>query len=126
LHEVDDRVLGQFRQDLEGGGIIKKPRAIHRTTCRLWNKVAGSIPSWPQQRVTGPSYRNTYALPWNSFPDSLKADVDDYLEHMAGKDPLADFMPLKPASIDLHPRSSIGGVIRRRSARHGISLPLTS
>jgi integrase len=99
-NEVDDRVLGQFLQDLEGGGIINKPRAIHRTTCHLWNQVAASIPSWPQQRVAVPSYRNTYALPWNSFPASLKADVDDYLEHLAGKDPLADFTPLKPASIE--------------------------
>src|SRR5258708_4185545 len=67
---VDDQVLGQFLKDLESG-IVNKPRTIHRTPCRLWNQVAASIPSWPQQRVAVPSYRNTYALPWNSFPVSL-------------------------------------------------------
>lgn len=99
--EVNDAVLARYHTDLSEGGLIAKPQSLHRTVSRFWNAAADAIPDWPQQRVTLPDYRNTYALPWDRFPVSLKAEIDAWLDRLAGKDILADldFRPLRPASL---------------------------
>lgn len=100
--EVDDALMTRFLEDLGNAALIDKPRKIHRMSCALWNKAASAIPGWPQRVLTVPDYRKHYALPWPSFPGSLKADVDAYLDRLAGKDVLADtyFRPLRPVSIE--------------------------
>lgn len=99
--QVDDDVLGTFLAELHDDGLVKRPRTVHRTACMLWNKAAAGIPSWPKRRLTVPQYRRNYAMPWSTFPPSLKADVDGYLDRLAGKDIFAelDFRPLKPGSV---------------------------
>jgi len=49
-----------------------------------------------------PDYLKAYVVPWSTFPASLKAELDGYLDRMAGKDILADvdFRPLRPRSIE--------------------------
>ncbi len=99
--EVTDAVLAAFFEDIHEAGLINAPRAVHRRACQLWNRVAAATLDWPQQRLTVPDYTRTYALPWSTFPASLKLDIDAYLERLAGKDVLADlpFRPLRPASL---------------------------
>jgi integrase len=98
---VDDQVLVRFLDDLQNAGIVNKPRKVHRTTCRLWNEAAALVPLWPKTQVVVPNYRRIYARPWSTFPASLKADVDAWIDRLAGKDILAelDFNPLKPNSL---------------------------
>jgi integrase len=99
---VDDSVLDVFLSDLRDGALVRTPGAIHRTTCVLWNKAAASIACWPDRRLVVRDRRQTFALPWCTYPASLKIDVDRYLERLAGKDPLApgDFRPLRPISVE--------------------------
>ena len=99
--QVDDGVLEIFLGDLLGAGLIGKPREVHRTACRVWNQAAATIPGWPPQQLTVPDYRRMYALPWSTFPASLEADLQSYLDRLAGRDILAelDFRPLKSLSI---------------------------
>lgn len=102
---VDAPTFDRFLQAMETDGLIGEPRKIHRTACKLWNKTA-IIPAWPKLIVAVPDYTNTYALPWASFPASLKAEVDRYMERLGGTDILADmdFRPLKPISIAIRKR----------------------
>jgi integrase len=104
--QVNDEVLGVFLAELCDAGIVKRPRTIHRTACILWNKAATQISSWPKQSVTVPQYRRDYVKPWSTFPPSLKADVEAYLDRLAGKDIFAelDFRPLKPGSVQTRAR----------------------
>ena len=100
--DVDDALMARFLDDLGDAALVDKPRAIHRMSCRAWNKAASVIPGWPQRVLTVPDYRKNYALPWHAFPATLKADVDAYLDRLAGNDVLADtyFRPLRPVSIE--------------------------
>ena len=89
-----------FVADLLDAALVRNPHTIHRTVCLLWNKAATAIPSWPDQRVSIPDRRRTFALAWSAFPATLKIDIDRYLERLAGKDLLAgDFRPLRPISV---------------------------
>ena len=99
--EVSDKVIGKFLDDLENAGLINKPRAVHRNTCVLWNRAAAAIPVWPKVQLTVPDYQNHYVLPWTTFPASLKADFDSYLNHLSNKDILAedDTPSLKSSSL---------------------------
>jgi len=100
--DVDDHVLNVFLDDLRGGALVRKPESIHRTVCALWNKASTAIPSWPDRRLMVPDRRRTFALPWSTYPASLKSDVDRYLERLAGADLLApgDFRPLRRISVE--------------------------
>ena len=108
--QVDDQVLAGFHSHMEAGGLSGNPRSVHRTACIAWNKAAASIPGWPQQRVTVPSYLRSYTVPWESLPPTLTADIDAYLQRLEGRDIFEeiDFRPLRPASI-----------ITRRKQLHG-------
>lgn len=99
--QVDDRVFDAFGEDLTNGTLIRLPHKVHQKAAVVWNHAAETVPGWPPQRVTIPNYRRTYALAWETFPASLKADVDGYLGRLANTDLLEDldFRPLKPASI---------------------------
>ena len=99
--QVDDVVFDAFGEDLTNAALIKLPNKVHRKAAVVWNQAAETVPGWPQRRVKIPDYRRTYALPWETFPTSLKADVDAYLGRLANTDVLEDldFQPLKSASI---------------------------
>ncbi len=125
--QVDDDVLSAFLAHLEEATINKMPREAHRTACAVWNRAVNDIASWPQQKLTVPDYRRTYAIPWAAFAPSLKPDIDAYLAQLAGVDILDghDFRPLRPISVrcrarELHEFAS--AVAHRR----GTPLSLTS
>src|SRR4051794_13381787 len=100
--QVDDAVFAAFRDDLDIASFSETARKIQRKAVVIWTRLARTIPGWPQQSLAIPSYSRTYRLPWDRFPPTLKADVDAYLEHLAGRDILEEigFKPLRPASIN--------------------------
>jgi integrase len=99
--QVDDAVLDRFRLAITNEGMVRKPREAHRVACKAWNHLLGTVSNWPLRRLIEPSYKVSSTLPWDTFPRTLKVDVDSYLERLAGRDLLAelDFRPLRPSSI---------------------------
>ncbi|RKK04688.1 hypothetical protein EBE87_23045 [Pseudoroseomonas wenyumeiae] len=99
--QVDDAVLTTYLQDLEAQSLDQDPKRMQRDTAVKWNKAAERLPDWPQQRLAVADNRNTYALPWERFPASLRDDVQAWLDWLGGADPLAerDFRPLRPTSV---------------------------
>ncbi len=103
---VSDSVANSFLVALEDEAVIRKPRQVHRTMCIAWNRAAETLPTWPSVRMAVPHYKESYSLPWDIFPSSLRQDIAAYFERLSGKDILAelDFRPLRPASIQSYDR----------------------
>jgi integrase len=104
--QVDDAVLAQFLADLGVRSLVLNPSRVHRDTAVQWNRAAATLPCWPQQRLSVADNRPTYALPWDTFPASLKRDVDAWLDWLGSTDLSIDrdFRPLRPASIKTRTR----------------------
>ena len=99
--QVTDAELDAFLVVMTEDSLIKRPRIVHQTTIRIWNRHAGTTPGWPTRQLRAPSYSRTYTLPWNHYPDSLQQEAMAYFAHLAGENELEDldFEPLRPASI---------------------------
>ena len=115
---VDDAVLQAFARDLEQGGLIAHPHQVVQRAAVVWNQAAATLPAWPGRTLTVPDRRRTTILPWSAFPPSLEADVQAYLNHLAGKDLLdeRDFRPLKPESLQTlqyRLRAYLAALVRR-------------
>jgi integrase len=98
---VDDAVLAGFRDDLRTASLVSSPDRLHRDAITAWNRGMAASSTWPETSLTVPDNRDTYAIPWTDLPASLKADVDAWVDRLAGTDLMADsdFDPLKPASV---------------------------
>ena len=99
--DIDDAVLGGFLMDLQRFSLAAEPERMHREAIIVWNRAASTHPEWPQRTLLVPNNRPSYVLPWESFPSSLKEDVDSWLDRLAGTDPFDDydFKPLRAASL---------------------------
>jgi integrase len=82
--DVDDEVLMAFHSALTDESIVKNPYAIYRRTAKAWNDFAERIPGWPQQQLVVPSRRARFTYDWETFPASLKEDVETYCERALG------------------------------------------
>lgn len=98
---VDDAVMDRYLADLRDASLVAEPDRIQRDTAVVWNRCAASCPGWPPRRLAVADNRGAYAVPWSTFPSSLKADVDAWLDRLAGQHPMAelDFRPLRAASV---------------------------
>lgn len=103
---VDDAVLIGYLDDLRARSIAAEPERIHRDVIQAWNRCRSVDPAWAANNLLVPDNRDVYSLPWDRFPASLKVDVDAWLDHLAGTDPLAerDFKPLNSASLHTRKR----------------------
>jgi integrase len=84
--DIDDEVLEHFHQALTQESIVRLPYESFRGAAKSWNNAADNIPGWPQQRLTVPSRRQVFSLPWDAFPPSLDGDVQAYLRRAEGLD----------------------------------------
>lgn len=100
---VDDTVLDNFLTALEEHSLDSGPARTRREVARAWNRLGETRADWPPVRLTVTDHRNHYALAWDRLPASLRADVDAWIDHLAGRDPLAeiDFRPLRPETLRL-------------------------
>jgi hypothetical protein len=87
---VNDEILAVFRDALVTESIVLNPDDVFARTAKAWSGAARLVPEWPQQRLTVPSRRRTFSLPWTAFPQSLEADVAAYMRRAAGADLLDD------------------------------------
>jgi integrase len=80
IEAVDQAVFDRIREHMRGNVRVDRWREQHRQSCRLWNKAGEIIPGWPPFRVSVPTYKRSYVLPWSTFPASFRADLDACLE----------------------------------------------
>gem|GEM_PF-377933 len=98
--QVNDASIAAYRTCLDETELTRRPKDIHRELCIAWNRAVEHIEGWPQTRVSVPVHKQSYTLDWESFPASLRANVDAYIDYLAGKDALNSApKPFRPASL---------------------------
>jgi site-specific recombinase XerD len=106
---VTEKDLLQFSEELRKASLARKPEQTWREVAWVWNKTAREVAGWPTIAITIAARRRTYTLPWSAFPPSLKADVDRYLDRLAGRDLAEDGpRPARPATLELRGRQLRG------------------
>jgi integrase len=75
-----------FYSSIELQSLRARHKTAFRNTCKAWNEARRSVPGWPDIEAEIPDHRNRYALPWASFPASLKADIDAMVADVTGRD----------------------------------------
>jgi hypothetical protein len=95
-----------FVKALKEETLLKDPEATWREIVWAWNRSREEVSGWPEITFAFKSRRKTYSLPWTTFPPSLKADADLYLDRLAGTDLTEDvpFRPVRPATRYLRQR----------------------
>lgn len=97
--DIDDQLVSVYGRDLISKSLLDRPKQAYRTTCIVWNKASDTVTGWPQQKLTIPSSRPTYALSPSAFPASFRIDLDAYLKLLSGDDLFGE-MGGHPASPD--------------------------
>ena len=93
-HQVTQEALDSFEIWLQSRTLEEKPHDRARRTASTWNWASANNPGWPQVRLVCAGMSDKYSLPWDAYPKSLVAEVDDFIDRLAGlgNDDLAEGM----------------------------------
>lgn len=101
--DVNEDIFQAYCNDLRDATFKTKPERLHREACRLWNRLAASVPALGLNTVRLPSYRKTYTPRWQDLPAQIQEEADNWLQRMSQEGDLFDEeapdKPLSPASI---------------------------
>ena len=100
---VDAAVFERFRAALDRDSLVKKTWTVYRTACVLWNRAGETLSGWPELVVAVPSASRRYALAWDDFPGSFRADAEAFLYRLGNQDPFADdyAAPAKASTVQM-------------------------
>jgi integrase len=98
--DVTQEEFVRFADEIEHRGLRARPRQAYRDACRAWNWAVKNVPGWPGTIMGVADRRNRYSLPWESYPSSLKAEIDAMLKAAISPDPLSPTSrhPIRPIS----------------------------
>ena len=82
--DIDDAFFESFLSHLKRT-TLPDPRTVDRETRKVWNRQCETVPGWPGKAVTMPSYVDHWVLPPETFPPSLRVDLDAYLKMRTAK-----------------------------------------
>jgi integrase len=77
--EINEAVLDEYMRYRAATTGLTCDGAARRRIVRAWNACADEIPEWPQQRLIEPAVKALTKISWDTFPDSLRADIERYL-----------------------------------------------
>lgn len=95
--------LNEFRNAFLSDALLGTPEQSWQAARQSWERMREASSGWPQIALLKPPNPLTYCLKWEAYPASLKAEVDQYLDCLAGKDLSGDgpVKPLRPATLKL-------------------------
>jgi len=98
---ITEAVVDAFGMMLLRESIVDRPKQVHRDACLTWNRLVDRINGWPAIHLRVPNNRRAYALPLLTFAPSFAADVEAYLDHLAGHDLFSETAraPASPVTI---------------------------
>lgn len=98
---VTDAVVAAYEENLLARTFVREPRAHVLALTRCWNQARDRYAGWPAIRLTRVSGREIVTLPLEHFSAGFKADLEAWLDRLAGTDPLADtpFKPARPSTL---------------------------
>lgn len=99
---VNDTLLDGYLTDLIYRSLLANPQRLHRDAIRAWNLSLLADPSSPRQPLLVPDNRpDDYGVPLETLTASLRAEIDAWLDWLAGTDLMSDRTadPLNAASL---------------------------
>ncbi|MBV1800639.1 tyrosine-type recombinase/integrase [Siccirubricoccus sp. G192] len=63
---------------------LKGSAGLLRDTRRAWNRACSEVPDWPGRLLETKPRKGLRVLPWETFPASLRADLQGWLDYRAG------------------------------------------
>ena len=100
--KASDSDVATFEMALTEEDLTAKPAIAVQSAVRAWNRLSGTVPGWPQRRLTPLLRRKRVTLEWDDLPPAFVADVERYLARQRGDDPTdpeSPPRPLKPLSL---------------------------
>ena len=100
--QASDSDVAAFKMSLTEEDLTAKPAIAAQSAVRAWNRLFGTVPGWPQRRLTPLLRRKRVTLEWCDLPKAFVADVERYLARQRGDDltdPESAPRPLKPLSL---------------------------
>lgn len=100
--EISDAISSSWCEWMETQTLRKKPRALHRQACVIWNELCKRGICAPDgsklPTLSIPNYRTkSFTLPPSAFEHSFMSDLDAYCMWLSGKDLFALSAPPKPS-----------------------------
>lgn len=121
--EVDAPHLERFHTYLTEDIVIERAGNVFRETILAWNRAVDTIPGWPARHLPlPPRKRAPYWIAVDELPESLRREMDAYLDRLTNPDPFLGETPkpLSPATIEQYRLM----VIQLASALVGSGVPL--
>lgn len=113
--EVSQSTLEGLYAALESEEMVKHPRKVLKGVITNWNRCAREVAGWPRVRLETLNKTKPYTFPLESFPESFRQEVGDWVERVSNPDPLdldAPVRPLRGDTVD----ARIHGIRRFASA----------
>ena len=100
-HQVDLATFESFQKALDNESLHRTPDGVYRSIVRIWNDARDTVTGWPAVTISLAPDPRRYALPWEHFPATFRADAEAFLSHTGNQDPLADdYAPsVKPSTV---------------------------
>jgi integrase len=120
---VDDAVLASYMRYRAEYTAMAANTMAQRSIARTWNACCVNVEGWPQITLTEPQLRAAEGLPWESFPERLRQDIDDYIATLQQKRRGRNGKRIranKPSSIETR-RAEIVALVRI-AVRQGVKI----
>jgi hypothetical protein len=115
---INEDDLIYFLEDI----VIERAGNVFRETVLAWNRAVDTILGWPARHLPlPPAKRTPYWIAVDELPESLRQEMDAYLDRLANPDPFLGETPkpLSPATIEQYRLM----VIQLASALTGSGVP---
>jgi integrase len=104
---VNEEVLNEYMKYRAATTALATDDAARRRIARAWNACVDDIAGWPKQRLIEPPVKSLTPISWETFPEKLRRDIENYLEGfkkvrrgVSGK----RIRPCKPSTINTRRR----------------------
>jgi integrase len=77
---INEEVFEDYMQYRAATTALAADNAARRRIARAWNTCVDEIPQWPRQRLLEPPVKSLTKVPWESFPEKLRQQIETYLE----------------------------------------------
>lgn len=126
--EIGTQHFLRYRAWLEEKALVVFPARSYRRASSAWNQACEAIPAWPGRPVDVAMKRTPYMVQWQALPETLRREIDDYLDARKASDGSAASLfeeqrlrPLRQRTIDLRRVQ----ILQYVSALHQTGTPLT-
>ena len=78
--EVNEEAVDDYMNYRAQTTALATDDAARRRIARAWNACVDEITGWPRQPLIEPPVKSLTRIPWESFPENLRQEIEKYLE----------------------------------------------